>query len=92
MAVCAGCSLIDVERVLSPAELVPWVTSLAAGALVSYAGDAIDAHAEVFADLRDTWLAPRTPSGASVAFLAARTPDILTSGAPTYIRPSEAEV
>ncbi len=83
---------VDVERVLAPAELVPWVTSLAGGTLVSYAGDALDAHPEAFADLRDTWLSPRTPSGSSVAFLADRTIDILTTGAPTYIRPSEAEV
>jgi hypothetical protein len=62
---------------------------------VSFAGDAIDAHpalAPVAAE--HTWLAVRTPSGAAVARLAlagARV-DITPGGAPTYIRPSEAEV
>lgn len=87
-------TLVDTERVLAPAELAPWVTQLANGRPVAYAGDAIDAHAEVLAPLADTWMPPRTPSGASVAQLAlagSRT-DVLTGGAPTYIRLAEAEV
>lgn len=87
-------ALVDVERVLAPGELVPWVTSVAAGDLASYAGDAIAAHADVLAPLADTWLAPRTPSGAAIARLALAGPrtDVLTGGAPTYIRLAEAEV
>lgn len=96
-------ALVDVERVMAPAELAPWVTSLAGAApgtakdntsLVTFAGDAIDAHAEVLAPLRALWLPPRTPSGVAVARLALAGPrtDVLTGGAPTYIRPSEAEV
>jgi tRNA threonylcarbamoyladenosine biosynthesis protein TsaB len=95
----AGCyradhTLLADERVLAPGELASWVTSLAGDALVWYAGDAITAHADVLARLADRWLAARTPSGTAVARLAlggARI-DVVTSGAPTYIRPSEAEV
>jgi tRNA threonylcarbamoyladenosine biosynthesis protein TsaB len=91
------------ERVLGPAELAPWVAELTRAAAggdpippVSFAGDAIDAHRIALAPLADehTWLAARTPSGAAVARLAlagARV-DITSGGAPTYIRPSEAEV
>jgi tRNA threonylcarbamoyladenosine biosynthesis protein TsaB len=98
----AGCfrrgALLGEERVLAPAALAPWVAELvaahAAGATVSYAGDAIDAHAGVLGPLADGWRAARTPSGRAVAELAlagARV-DITRAGAPTYIRPSEAEV
>jgi tRNA threonylcarbamoyladenosine biosynthesis protein TsaB len=91
------------ERVMAPAELSPWATELARTAAgdgpalpVSFAGDAIDAHPGALAPLaaEHTWLAARTPSGAAVARLAragARV-DITVGGAPTYIRPSEAEV
>lgn len=63
---------------------------------VSFAGDAIEAHRAVLEPLagHGPWLATRTPSGAAVARLAlagARV-DITLGGAPTYIRPSEAEV
>jgi tRNA threonylcarbamoyladenosine biosynthesis protein TsaB len=68
----------------------------ASGPIVSFAGDAIAAHHDVLAPLavHGPWLAARTPSGAAVARLAlagARV-DITLGGAPTYIRPSEAEV
>lgn len=93
----AGCYANDVlvgdERVMSPAELVAWVTSVAAGKLVHYVGDAIDAFPAELGHLADTWHRT-TPSGISVAQLAlagARV-DVLVSGGPTYIRPSEAEV
>lgn len=82
------------ERVLAPAELAAWVAGLAGGAPIAYAGDALAAHAEILAPLADVWLPVSTPSGAAVAWLAlagARV-DVLTAGAPTYIRPSEAEV
>jgi tRNA threonylcarbamoyladenosine biosynthesis protein TsaB len=87
------------ERVMPPGELAAWVTELAgAGAappVVSFAGDAIDAHPALAALAgAHTWLSARTPSGRAVARLAlagARV-DITLGGAPTYIRPSEAEV
>ena len=81
------------ERVLAPDALAPWLASLNLG-VVHYAGDAIDAYHDAFAPLASHWLAARTPSGRAVAQLAlsgARA-DITRAGAPTYIRPSEAEV
>src|SRR6185295_19117385 len=99
----AGCfrhgQALAAERVMPPGELAPWIAELAAAAgdapAVSLAGDAIDAH-PALAPLTaaHTWLAARTPSGRAVARLAlagARV-DITRGGAPTYIRPSEAEV
>jgi tRNA threonylcarbamoyladenosine biosynthesis protein TsaB len=87
-------ALVTEERVLAPAELADWVRSFAGDATISYAGDAIDAYREPLAPVADHWLAPRTPSGVAVAMLASKGAhvDILTSGTPTYIRPSEAEV
>jgi tRNA threonylcarbamoyladenosine biosynthesis protein TsaB len=97
----AGCfrggAAIGPERVLPPGELVAWIDELVrAGDLpISFAGDALDAYPQL-ASLAEahTWLAARTPSGRAVARLAlagARV-DITRGGAPTYIRPSEAEV
>ena len=93
----AGCyahdTLLGEERVFAPSELVAWARSLAGDRLVSYAGDAIDAFPEELGALGDTWHRT-TPSGVSVAQLAlagARV-DVLVTGGPTYIRPSEAEV
>jgi tRNA threonylcarbamoyladenosine biosynthesis protein TsaB len=64
--------------------------------IVSFAGDAIEVHRAVLAALaaHGPWLAARTPSGAAVArlALAGTRVDITVGGAPTYIRPSEAEV
>jgi len=85
---------------MAPGELAAWVAELAGGdpaapRVVRFAGDAIDAH-PALAPLTGAhpWLAARTPSGRAVARLAlagARV-DITLGGAPTYIRPSEAEV
>jgi len=95
----AGCyrhqQLVGEERVFAPAELVSWVRSLAGDApAISYAGDAIDVYRDILAPLAADWLPPRTPSGVAVAQLARSGAhvDILTSGTPSYIRPSEAEV
>lgn len=81
------------ERVMAPEALAPWVDELAAGAPVRFAGDARAAHAAL-APLAERWLPVETPSGAAVAWLALAGPreDALAGGAPTYIRPSEAEV
>jgi tRNA threonylcarbamoyladenosine biosynthesis protein TsaB len=93
----AGCfrggALLDPERVMAPEALAPWIDQLAAGAPVRFAGDALAAHAAL-APLADRWLPVQTPSGAAVAWLALAGPreDVLASGAPSYIRPSEAEV
>jgi tRNA threonylcarbamoyladenosine biosynthesis protein TsaB len=101
----AGCyrggAALGPERVMPPGELAAWVAELAgaepgtAPPVLRFAGDAIDAHPSL-ATLAGahTWLAARTPSGRAVARLAlagARV-DITLGGAPTYIRPSEAEV
>ena len=68
----------------------------APGPVISFAGDAITAYHDVLAPLamHGPWLAARTPSGGAVArlALAGDRVDITLGGAPTYIRPSEAEV
>lgn len=89
----AGAPLAE-ERVLPPGQLAAWIAELAAGAPVRFAGDALAVHADL-APLADRWLpSVATPSGAAVAALALAGPreDVLAAGAPTYIRPSEAEV
>jgi len=78
--------LVGDERVLPPSEL-----SAFAPAGARFTGDAATAYPDL-ALLPGTWSI--TPSGTSVAKLAiagARV-DVLVTGAPTYIRPSEAEV
>jgi tRNA threonylcarbamoyladenosine biosynthesis protein TsaB len=78
--------LVGQERVLPPSELAAFAP---AGA--RFTGDAADAYPDLSL-LPGVWSI--TPSGASVAKLAlagARV-DVLVTGAPTYIRPSEAEV
>jgi tRNA threonylcarbamoyladenosine biosynthesis protein TsaB len=95
----AGCFrggvAIAAERVLAPRELAPWADEAGAHAQrVWFAGDAIAAHRAALAALEGQWLEARTPSGRAVARLAlagARV-DVTLGGAPTYIRPSEAEV
>jgi len=81
----AGCYrdgvLVDVERVCAPAAVGPWVTGLANDQPITYVGD---------------MLAPEitTPSGVAVASVALSGTriDVVTGGAPTYIRKAEAEV
>jgi tRNA threonylcarbamoyladenosine biosynthesis protein TsaB len=79
-------TLIGEERVLPPREL-----SAFAPAGARFTGDAATAYPEL-ATLPGTW--QRTPTGVSVAKLAAAGArvDVLVGGAPSYIRPSEAEV
>lgn len=81
-----GIELVGEERVMPPSALAAFAP---AGA--RFCGDAADAYPELAA-LPGTWR--QMPSGASVARLAhagARV-DVLVSGVPSYIRPSEAEV
>lgn len=73
--------LIDHERVIAPEALAPELGSRIVGDFV----EELDGHDVVY---------PVTPTGKAVALLAlegARV-DVLVGGAPTYIRPSEAEV
>jgi tRNA threonylcarbamoyladenosine biosynthesis protein TsaB len=73
--------LLDTERVIAPEALEPPFGSRIVGDFV----EAWEGHDVVY---------PVTPSGKAVALLAlegARV-DVLVGGAPTYIRPSEAEV
>ena len=94
----AGCytaegTLLGEERVLAPGALDAFVREAAGSAEVRYVGDALASYPDALAPLADRWFAT-TPSGVSVARLAlagARV-DVVTGGAPTYIRPSEAEV
>ncbi len=81
-----GIALVGEERVLPPSQLAAFAP---AGA--RFTGDAASAYPELAA-FPGTW--GTRPTGSSVARLAiagARV-DVLVSGAPTYIRPSEAEV
>jgi tRNA threonylcarbamoyladenosine biosynthesis protein TsaB len=78
--------LVGEERVLAPSALAAFAPPDA-----RFVGDAADAYPELAA-LPGSWR--QTPSGAAVAKLAiagARV-DVLVSGVPSYIRPSEAEV
>ncbi|MGE0868887.1 MAG: tRNA (adenosine(37)-N6)-threonylcarbamoyltransferase complex dimerization subunit type 1 TsaB [Kofleriaceae bacterium] len=86
-------SLVGTERVMAPAELAAW-SAETCGSDARFAGDAIAAYPEILGALAPRWLRAATPSGTSVARLALRGArvDVLSSGAPTYIRPSEAEV
>jgi tRNA threonylcarbamoyladenosine biosynthesis protein TsaB len=92
-----GATALGPERVMAPAELASWVVEVAgSAAIVRFAGDAIEAYRELLGPLAAErgWLAARTPSGRAVArlALAGAHVDITVGGAPTYIRPSEAEV
>ncbi len=81
----AGCYadgvLVGDERVLAPGAVAPWASGLAGDRPIIYVGDALATSIT-------------TPSGVAVAQLALAGPrtDVLTSGAPTYIRLAEAEV
>jgi tRNA threonylcarbamoyladenosine biosynthesis protein TsaB len=85
--------LVGEEGVMSPDQLATWVQATIGERERFFAGDAIDAYQDAIATVGQ-WLGPRTPSGFAVAYLAGlgTRVDILTSGTPTYIRPSEAEV
>lgn len=90
----AGCyregSLIGQERVMPPTELSSWVSSQLGDA--HFIGDALAVYPEL-SSLADRWQVA-TPSGSAVALLALAGPrtDVLTSGGPTYVRASEAEI
>ncbi len=77
--------VIAATRVLPPAELAAF-----AARATRFVGDARDRYAELSAFA----IADATPRGAAVALLAleGERADVLVGGAPSYIRPSEAEV
>jgi tRNA threonylcarbamoyladenosine biosynthesis protein TsaB len=79
-------ALVGDERVLPPSELLRFAPDGA-----RFTGDASAAYPDLEL-LPGMW--GKTPSGAAVAKLAAAGArvDVLVHGAPTYIRPSEAEV
>lgn len=84
--------LVGDERVMPPTELAALGAAARQGAeRVRFVGDALTAYPDL-AVLDGSWGV--TPTGADVAALAlagARV-DVLVGGAPTYVRPSEAEV
>lgn len=61
---------------------------------VTLVGDALDVYRTELAGIGTQMAEPRTPGAVEVALLALRGErvDVLTTGAPVYIRPSEAEV
>lgn len=79
-------ALIGEERVMPPSELVAFAPEGA-----RFTGDAADVYLDL-ASLPGTW--GLTPTGEAVAKLAiaGSRVDVLVRGAPSYIRPSEAEV
>ena len=81
------------ERVLAPGAVADFVRGVVGDRVAGYVGDAITAYPDVFTPLAERWLVT-TPSGVAVArlALAGTRVDVTTSGSPTYIRPSEAEV
>jgi tRNA threonylcarbamoyladenosine biosynthesis protein TsaB len=90
----AGVIAAGPDRVIAPGELAAAIAALEPGAS-SVVGDGIAVHALAFAPPISVLPALRTtPSGIAVARLASigDQPDVLTDGAPVYIRPAEAEV
>jgi tRNA threonylcarbamoyladenosine biosynthesis protein TsaB len=83
--------LVGQERVLPPGELASFgATARAADERVRFAGDALDAYPELSV-LDGRWGITPTGAGVAALALAGAHVDVLVGGAPTYIRPSEAE-
>jgi tRNA threonylcarbamoyladenosine biosynthesis protein TsaB len=91
----AGVQPVAPEQVLAPAALAAAIDAARAGGPAAVIGDALAVHplalvppVAAHPDVRPT------PSGAAVAVLgsAPGLPDALDHGAPSYIRPAEAEV
>jgi len=82
--------LVGEERLLAPSELHAWAESQLVDVL--FIGDALDKYPEL-APLTDRWTVA-TPPAMHVALLATKGArvDVQTSGAPSYIRASEAEI
>jgi tRNA threonylcarbamoyladenosine biosynthesis protein TsaB len=79
------------EAVLAPSALTSRAVSYTAPLLV---GDGLTTYASELATIGRHLAEPRTPGAVEVGLLALRGErvDVLTTGAPVYIRPSEAEV
>lgn len=90
------------ERVLAPealSEAIAGVAQAARATRILTLGDGLDAYADVLAAALSGQVervpgARRTPSAVAVArlALAGGMPDVAATGAPVYIRPSEAEI
>ncbi len=95
-----GLEALAEERVVAPAALPTLIRELTARAGIPKRpvlfGDAVQVYGEELAESGVIERGARTtPSAVSVARLTALTPglpDVLTAGAPVYIRPSEAEI
>jgi tRNA threonylcarbamoyladenosine biosynthesis protein TsaB len=93
----AGVRSLAAEQVLAPAALPAAIDVARAGAPAVVIGDALAVHVHAIVLASPVEARPdlrRTPSGAAVAVLgsAPGLPDALDHGAPSYIRPAEAEV
>jgi tRNA threonylcarbamoyladenosine biosynthesis protein TsaB len=86
----ARTALVGQERVLAPRDLTSLVESRTED--TRYTGDARTVYPVELGELPGTW--DVTPTGLAVAALALAGAhvDVLVGGAPSYIRPSEAEV
>lgn len=94
--------LLDEERVISPADLAALLPEVAARhgcQRILVVGDGLTAYSHILDNALRGIAEPvpeaaQTPSAVAVARLAMRTnpPDITATGAPVYIRPSEAEI
>jgi tRNA threonylcarbamoyladenosine biosynthesis protein TsaB len=84
--------LVGDERVLAPGELAALGGAARRGdERVRFIGDALAAFPEL-ATLDGSWGVTPTGAGVAALALAGAHVDVLVGGAPTYIRPSEAEV
>jgi tRNA threonylcarbamoyladenosine biosynthesis protein TsaB len=80
------------ERVLPPGGLASLVAAARQGdERVRFVGDALAAYPEL-SSLDGVWGVTPTGAGVAALALAGSRVDVLVGGAPTYIRPSEAEV
>jgi len=89
-------SAVASECVLAPEALAGHVREAAPeGTEIVVGGDAVELYAEALAGVGRVVGGPRTPSAtrvAEVCLQAESRVDILVTGAPVYIRPSEAEI
>jgi tRNA threonylcarbamoyladenosine biosynthesis protein TsaB len=96
----SGVTAIAPERVLPPADLHELVAEIAgAGERPIAVGNGLEIYADAFDDSLDDLVeraigAPALPSATAVTRLASvgNLPDVLTTGTPAYVRPSEAEI
>jgi tRNA threonylcarbamoyladenosine biosynthesis protein TsaB len=90
----AGYYRDDLTPLAPEAVLAPSGFRATVHGTVTLVGDALDVYRTELAGIGTEMAEPRTPGAVEVAMLAMRGErvDVLTTGAPVYIRPSEAEV